>query len=242
LSSGGGRFPATRRSAVEAVADGDPAVRARAFEVLVRGYWKPVYKHLRARWKKNPDDAKDLTQAFFARAFERGIFARYEPARARFRTYLRTCLDAFVMDEGRDARRQKRGGDAVHVSLDFEGAERELELSSSDAGDVEATFDREWTRSLFSAAVDELRAGCSAQGKDAYFRVFERYVLEEGGPERPSYRELAVEIGVKVTDVTNYLAWSRREFRRLVLERLRALTASEEEFESEARSVLGIEP
>jgi len=44
-----------------------------------------------------------------------------------------------------------------------------------------------------------------------------------------------------VTDVTNALAWARREFRRGALERLREICGSEEEFQREARSVFGWE-
>ena len=48
-------------------------------------------------------------------------------------------------------------------------------------------------------------------------------------------------IGLPVTQVTNHLAWARREFRRLILERLRELSASDAEFRSEARELLGVE-
>jgi hypothetical protein len=41
--------------------------------------------------------------------------------------------------------------------------------------------------------------------------------------------------------VTNYLALARREFRRTVLEKLRELTATDEEFRREARSLLGVD-
>jgi len=41
--------------------------------------------------------------------------------------------------------------------------------------------------------------------------------------------------------VTNHLAAARRDFRRIVLDRLRAMTASEEEFREEVRTVLGID-
>jgi len=42
--------------------------------------------------------------------------------------------------------------------------------------------------------------------------------------------------------VTNYLAFARREFRRIALERLREMAASDEEFRREARALLGVEP
>jgi hypothetical protein len=45
-----------------------------------------------------------------------------------------------------------------------------------------------------------------------------------------------------VTDVTNYLAFARREFRRCVLEQLREMTGSEEEFRREAHFLLGAAP
>ncbi|HWS16583.1 MAG TPA: hypothetical protein VN223_01140, partial [Candidatus Elarobacter sp.] len=59
---------------------------------------------------------------------------------------------------------------------------------------------------------------------------------------RPSYATLAEEFQIALTDVTNYLAFARREFRRCVLSQLRDMTGSDEEFHREARSLLGVEP
>ena len=42
-----------------------------------------------------------------------------------------------------------------------------------------------------------------------------------------------------MTDVTNHLSRVRRELRRIVLEVLREMTASDEEFSEEARALLG---
>jgi RNA polymerase sigma factor (sigma-70 family) len=236
------RFPATRRSAVAAVASGDPAERARAFDALVRAYWKPVYAHLRLRWRRDPDDARDLTQGFFARAFEKGFFADYDSSKALFRTYMKMCLDRFATDAVREGQREKRGGGALRVSLDFDVAEQELDsLASGSSDSAEASFDSAWARELLTAAVEALESQCEEQGRSPYFTVFRRYVLQddEDGP-RPSYAALAEELGLSVSNVTNYLAWARREFRALVLEKLRLLTASEEEWKSEAR-LLGID-
>lgn len=240
-SKGGGRFPPTRRSAVAAVGSDDPVERARSFDILVRAYWKPVYKHVRLKWNRQPDDAGDLTQGFFARAFERRWFATYDPAKALFRTYLKTCLDRFVMETQRDDKRDKRGGDAIRVSFDFELAEHELASTGPrNADDIDALFDAEWTRSLLASAVDALEGVCNESGKATYFAVFRRYVLD-AEQERPSYAAVAAELGIKTSDVTNYLAWARREFRRLALENLREITATDEEWRSEARAVLGID-
>jgi RNA polymerase sigma factor (sigma-70 family) len=148
------KFPATRWSAIVAARSGDPAERARAFEVIVAAYWKPVYKYIRARWGKSNEDAKDLTQEFFARVIEKGFLDRYDPAQSRLRTFLRACVDGLVANEARAAGRLKRGGGAVLLSLDFESAESELagaELAASET--PEDFFEKEWVSSLFGLAL-----------------------------------------------------------------------------------------
>lgn len=239
-------FPATRLSAVVGVRSDDPAERARAFDRLVRVYWRPVYTHVRIRARRSPEDARDLVQGFFARAFEKQQLAGYDPHKARFRTYLRASLQHFVADEARAASRAKRGGGTTRLALDFEGAEAELARSGPrNPADVEDAFDAEWTRTLFEAAVTALERRCGGEGKEVHLELFRRAVL---GPElgeattRPSYAELAVAFGISITDVTNHLAWVRRTFRALVLDELRAITTSEEELREEARAVLGIDP
>lgn len=238
-------FPTTRGSILLAVGSTDAVVRRQAWEVLVTAYWKPVYKYLRVRWRSAPEDAEDLTQAFFARSMEKRLFDRYDPEKARFRTYLRLCLDGFVANERKSARRLKRGGGVQPLPLDFAGAEGELhhhEIPDPNALDPETWFHREWVRALFGRAVEELRRRCEEQGKQLHFHLFERYDLEGAdAPERPSYGDLAEELGLTTVQVTNYLASVRRQLRRRVLEMLRAATGDEAEFRAEARELLGME-
>jgi len=237
-------FPETRRSVVLASRDPDPEVRRAAFSVLVEGYWKPVYKYLRIKWQADGEEARDLTQAFFLQCLEKGTFERYEPARARFRTFLRTCLDAFVVDGQRAASRIKRGGGAALQSLDFAGADEELARQGAVGGvDMEEYFHREWVRALFARAVEELRGRCEMAGRARRFQVFARYDLHEieGELERPSYAEIGTELSIPVTQVTNELSAARRELRSIVLDLLRELTGSEAELRAEARDVLGID-
>ena len=226
-----------------AAASADPEARRQAFSSIVEAYWKPVYKYARLKWHAAAEEAEDLTQAFFARAFEKNFFTSYDPRKARFRTLLRTCLDGFVANERKAALRLKRGGGVHFVSLDFQTAEGELRQHDLPVpADMEAFFDHEWARSIFGLAVDRLRAHYAANGREKYFAVFERYDLEgSASGERVTYGELASELGVRSTDVTNYLAAARRQFRACVLERLRELTATDEEFSAEAKRLLGVD-
>jgi RNA polymerase sigma-70 factor (ECF subfamily) len=238
--AGGGGFPSTRWSAIEAARSSDPGERRRALDRFVSVYWKPVYKYVRARHRKSAEDAQDLTQDFFGSLLDRDTLAAYDPGRARLRTFLRSCVDALVAAADRDARRLKRGGGFAPLSLEFELAEGELARSGIPGPDrVDELFEREWVRSLFAAAVDQLRAHYAAKGRGEAFAIFARYDLDDAEPGRPTYADLAREHGIPVTDVTNHLAAARREFRRISLEILRETTASDDEFRREARSLLG---
>jgi Sigma-70 region 2 len=148
-----GGFPETRASAVAGVRSADGEVRHRSHTTIITVYWKPVYKYLRLRWGESHEAAQDLTQEFFARAIEKSFFAGFDPGKARFRTYLRTCVDAMVANERQASQRLKRGGGAVTFSLDFEGAEAEIDrLGATDSNSLDSVFGREWVRSLFSTA------------------------------------------------------------------------------------------
>jgi DNA-directed RNA polymerase specialized sigma24 family protein len=235
-------FPTTRVSVIEAAAGSDPLVRERALASLIEVYWRPSYTHLRFQWGLAREEAEDLTQEFFARALEGGLFQKFDPSRARFRTFLRGCLDHLAANTRRAEERLKRGGGSTHLSLDFADAEQHL-AGLATGEDPDELFHREWVRSLFVVAVDALQAHATAQGHDIRFRIFSRADLESvDGASRPSYRELADQFQLPVTQVTNHLAWARREFRRLVLERLRELSGSEAEYRAEARELFGVDP
>lgn len=245
-SHGAWQFPATRWSAIVAARSLDLAERARALETLLAAYWKPVFKYIRLRWSRGFEDAQDLTQGFFAGLLERDLLAKFDPEKSRLRTFLRLCVDSFVINEDKAAHRQKRGGNAPHIALDFAAAESELGVGALDPAkiaspeSVDLFFEKEWVRSLFGLAVDELRQLCAADGKHRAYQLFEKYDLEEDS-EHTSYTQLAQEFSMTASEVTNALAWARREFRRIALERLREMCASEAEFRREARALFGWE-
>ncbi len=240
---GGDRFPATRWSVIDAARSDNPADRDRALDTLFAAYWKPVYKYVRVRWNRPVEDAQDLTQGFFAELLERELLAKYDPAKSRLRTYLRVCIDSFVMNQDKAAHRQKRGGNVLHVALDFAAAEGELHGRAMDAAalrspeSVEAFFEKEWIRSLFTLALEDLHKLCQERDRQTTFHLFEEYDLD--GDQDISYDKLAHKHGIPPTEVTNALAWARREFRRIALERLREICGSYDEFQREVVAVFG---
>jgi hypothetical protein len=237
------KFPETNHSAVLAARSEDQQVRRRAFETILASYWKPAYKYIRIKWQFTNEDAKDLTQDFFANAFEKNHFAAYDAHKASFQTFFRTCLDGFVANQRKAASRLKRGGNAAHFPLDFISAEDELALQTAGSSvSPEEYFHREWVRTLFTLAIETLRRRYDENGRSVSFQLFECYDLADDDSEaKPSYASLAKKFALDSSAVNNYLAATRRDFRKVVLEKLREITATEEEFRREARALLGVE-
>lgn len=225
-------FPATQASAVRGLADPDAQVSARARAVIAEVYWRPLYKYVRLRHGRGPADAEDLTQGFFATALARDALASYDPARGRFRTFLRRCVDRYVIDAHR---RDRAGRRDSGLTVDFASVERDL--AASPERDPDAAFEAEWLRQLVAVARARTLATLTGKGRPVHAALFELF----HGDAPPSYGEAAARHGITVTDVTNWLAYARREFRRTALELLRELCHDDAEFATEAKAVFGID-
>ena len=101
------RFATTRWSVVLA-AGGDQSEQAdRALAELCADYWYPLYAYVRRRGYQ-AEDARDLTQAFFAKLLEKNDLTAADPARGRFRSFLLTSMKNFLASEWRRQATLKR--------------------------------------------------------------------------------------------------------------------------------------
>jgi DNA-directed RNA polymerase specialized sigma24 family protein len=229
-------FPETEQSAVARLRSPHEAVRARAADVVIRAYRGPIIAVLQRRFGLDLADAEDLAHDFLMQALTKEWLQRYDPSRARFRTFLRSCVAAYASTAHEAAGRLKRGGGTVHVPLDDVTAAVPADRAMDDL------FDREWVRSVLGVALEALKAECMAAGRSSTWAVFvAREVDGAGADTPPSYAELAHRFDLPVTQVTNFLSWARPRFRMHVLDAVRALTSTDEEFRAEARALLGVE-
>jgi RNA polymerase sigma factor (sigma-70 family) len=226
-------FPSTRHSALALVRSADAQERARGVETLSSVYWRPVYSYLRLRWHRPHEEAADLAQEFFAELVQKDLLARFDPGRARLRTWLRVCIDGLVANHDKAFARQKRASGAAPLPYELE---EEIERLAGTADPPDVLFDKAWARGVFALALRRLREECAAAGRSQHYALLEQYDL---AGERPTYGELAHRFGISVTDVTNWLSRIRRQLRSTVLEVLRELTVDEAEFREEARALLG---
>ena len=103
-----GRFPTTQWSRVVTAAGRDAAEAREALAGLCQAYWYPLYAYVRHRGYA-PEQAQDLTQDFFAYVLERDLIAKADPARGRFRSFLRTVCARHLADRPRPGERGQAG-------------------------------------------------------------------------------------------------------------------------------------
>src|SRR5438309_7077681 len=142
-----GRFPTTQWSRVVTAAGRDGLEAREALSGLCQAYWYPIYAYIRHR-RYSPDRARDLTQDFFTYVLERDLFAQADPARGRFRAFLRTvCVRQLAARRDQETA-VKRGGGRPLFSIDSLDAERRYAREPSDELTPERIFDRTWALTL----------------------------------------------------------------------------------------------
>ncbi|HRP08026.1 MAG TPA: sigma factor [Gemmatimonadales bacterium] len=228
-------FPETRLSLLEGLKSGDQETRDRALDLLVRAYRAPVLADLVWRWGLEPADAEDLVQDFFAMAMEKGWFDRFEPARGRFRTFVRMAAQRYASNWHEAAARLRRGGGAAFVEAS------DATVPGID-GDLEADrrFREEWVRNILGLALEAFRAEAIGKDRQVHFALFESYDLLDAA-ERPTYTQLGRIHSLGDSEVINHLAWARRRFRFHVLEVLRRLAGNEAEYREDVRDLFGVD-
>src|ERR1051326_4406440 len=82
-----GWFTTTQWSVVLAAGGRDPVQSLEALESLCSAYWYPLYAYVR-RSGRQPADAQDLTQEFFARLLEKDYLRAVDRRKGKFRSFL----------------------------------------------------------------------------------------------------------------------------------------------------------
>lgn len=237
---GGGEriFPETTLGFAGGLRNPVPADYARSLEILCTRYWKPVYSYVRIAWAKSNEDAKDMTQAFFAWLLEEGVLRNYDAGRGGFRTYLRVLLRRFVSHSERDGHRLKRGGASRVFSLQGDAPLIPELRGDPSSVDPEKVFERVWVEELVHVAIGRVRDRYGASEKAVRFRMYEAFALGTG-QDQPSYAELAERFGASVGEVEKALFLVREEIRQELRSALAESTNSDQEVEDEWQRLLG---
>jgi RNA polymerase sigma factor (sigma-70 family) len=233
----GGQFATTHWSVVMAACSTESPQAAQALEALCRTYWFPLYVYIRRRGH-GPEDAQDLTQEFFTRLLEKNWLAGVEPRIARFRSFLVTALDRFLINEYDRSHAAKRGGGKPLLSLDQERAEGRYASEPSTDETPERVFDLRWALTLLDAALTRLRGELSAAGKARQFELLSPFLSREG--EAGKYSQIAQGLGLSVGAVRVTVHRLRQRYRELVREEVANTVVDTADVDDELRYLFAL--
>jgi RNA polymerase sigma factor (sigma-70 family) len=180
-------FATTRWSIVGAAAGEDDTLAREGLAALFQNYWPPLYRYAR-RLGHREQDAEDLVQGFFASLLEGSGLRLADPERGRFRAFLLVSLKHYMANEWRREHRQKRGGFAAHLSIDWQDAESGLSLDPADHRSPDKLYDREWAVALLDKVLTDLAA------EEEDFARWKPFLSVSSGNIR--YAEIAEQFGM----------------------------------------------
>ena len=229
-------FNSTRWTLVLAAGDSDatPSESLEALSELCRIYWRPIFLFLR-RQGSNPDDAQDLTQGFFAHLIESRAYARADPDKGRFRSFLLGALKHFVAHARAHDRTQKRGGGMILAQLDTAAiAEADARAVASQAWSAERVYEREWAETLLRQVLDRLAEECALAGKDELFKQLNSHLSVSSEAAVP-YEEMSLRLGRPITTLRSDVARLRSRYRAILREEVSGTVAEAIEVDAELR-------
>ena len=212
-SEAGPAFVTTRWSQVLSARGESPEARA-ALGTLCEAYWTPVFRFVR-RCGHGEEEARDLTQGFFAQLLSGRGLEGAEPAKGRFRSYLLGAVRHFLANQCHRRRAAKRGGGEVPLPLDPGTTSTESPQIADPAATVPvAFFDRHWALTVIDRALEALEADLVSGGKGDFFEVLKPWLL--GDIEALSQAEAGRRLGLSEGAVKVAIHRLRKQFRALV--------------------------
>ena len=237
LFSNPGHFATTHWSVVAAAGGADLPQRSEALEQLCHSYWYPLYAYIRRRGFGS-EDARDLTQEFFARLLKKNYAAQADRAKGKFRSFLLLTLNHFLADEFDRASARKRGGGQVVISLDQDDAETRYLHEPAHELSPEKLFERRWAQNILENALKRLRDEYETGEQSETYSVLKAF--EPGEQLTLSYAEAAAKLDISESALKSKIHRLRQRHRELVREESAQTVCTSAEVDQELRYLLEV--
>jgi RNA polymerase sigma-70 factor (ECF subfamily) len=227
-------FATTHWSLVVAAGRRSSPASATALADLCQRYWYPLYVYVRRR-VADLDEARDLTQEFFARLLERNTLALADPDRGRFRSFLLTALKHFLINEWEKNKAQKRGGGRRALTLDFDSKESQLQLEPAHTWTPERLYERHWALTLLDQVLARLRGEYQGAGKGELFDQLKGFLLGESATA--THASAGQVLGMTEGAVKVAAHRLRKRYRELLRQEVAQTVADKSEVDDELRAL-----
>jgi RNA polymerase sigma-70 factor (ECF subfamily) len=232
-----GQFSTTRWSVVLLAGQEGSPESAAALEKLCRAYWQPIFAFAR-RKGASEEDAKDLTQQFFALLLERKDFSGLDPRKGKFRTFLLAAFAHFLANEHDRASALKRGGGQRTFSLDEVQPEELDAISRAEEFSPGTIYDLGWAKAILKAALRQLKEEMSRADNPGQFDQLKQFLTSDA--DSGHYAVTAEKLGVQVSSVPVLVHRLRQRYRELVRQEVAQTVSSPTELEEEMRHLFAL--
>src|SRR5262245_53136788 len=230
-------FNTTQWSVVLAAADTDAAQAAEALAQLCRKYWYPLYVFVR-RSGHGAEEARDLTQEFFARLVEKNFLRSATPDKGRFRSFLLVAMKRFLVNEWHKEQTLKRGGAQSFIALEDTAAEERYALEPADHTTPERIYEQRWAHAMLEQVLFCLRQEAMANGKEEQFKLLCPFLSGESSPLPQA--EIAARLGLSQSAVKSAVHRLRERYREVLRQEVAGTVADAADVEDELRHLLEI--
>jgi RNA polymerase sigma-70 factor (ECF subfamily) len=213
-----------------------PAAKA-ALERLCRTYWRPIYGFVR-RQGIEPEDAKDLTQGFFALLLERRDFDTVRKEKGRLRSYLLTSLKHFVTNERNRAMAIKRGEGQRLIPLDQLYERESAGFEPADTSTADQIYERRWAFALLDQVLTRLGDEYRRADNVILFERLKAMLTDEA--DRPSHAQIAHELAMTENAVRQAFHRLRVRYRQLVCEEIAHTVTAPGDIEDELHHLIAV--
>jgi RNA polymerase sigma-70 factor (ECF subfamily) len=223
-------FNTTHWSVVVTATHGDDERARAALTRLCQTYWYPLYAYVR-RKGQSAHDAQDLTQAFFAEILERNSLVKASPELGKFRTFILTALNRFLVSEWRQANAQRRGGGRDLLSLDWAAAEERFDLEPASNSSPDKLFEKQWALTVLNDVLKRLEEEYRTAGRIELFAELKQTLM--GRREAQPYTELAAKLDLSESAIKVNVHRLRKRYRELIRQELTATVEDSQDVEAE---------
>ena len=230
---------ATTHWSVVLTAQGESPEADKALEKLCRTYWWPIYSFIR-RQGAGPEEAKDLTQSFFALLFERRDLEAVRREKGRLRSFFFASLKNFLAKERRYAAVAKRGEGRALISLDELLARKRSDLEPADTLSADRIFERRWALTVLEQVLARLEDEYCAAGPASagLFEQLKKLLTDDG--QRPSQAQIGHQFGMTENAVNQAFYRLRERYRELLHEEIAHTVIAPDDTEDELRHLIAV--
>lgn len=229
-------FPLTAWTMIRKAKELPESQRREQLESLLRQYWKPMYAYFRSKGVSR-HDAEELVQSFLCDFVRDEKILQVDQQLGKFRTWLRTCLDNYLISWERKRAAKKRRPDEGVMSFEQLVTSDGQPFEPADKHDPDAALVDAWRRGLLEKALQDVAKQCQAEDKSMHFEVFIAYYCDTS-EQKITWKQIAERFGLASwKDTARKADWVKTQLGRAIRRQIATYAESDEEIDEEIQEL-----